>query len=44
MPLREIRDERKRLGSGVRRGPRTVTLILLLVLVVLLILYLGRVG
>lgn len=44
MPLRKIREERKALGSGVRRGPRTVTLLILLVLVFLLFLYLGRVG
>lgn len=41
MPLMKIREERKKLGAGVRRGPRTVTLILLLVVVVLLIVYLG---
>lgn len=40
MPLRKIREERKRLGSGVRRGPRTITLLLLLVIVFLLMLYL----
>ncbi|MGI9039039.1 MAG: hypothetical protein ACR2GQ_09270 [Gemmatimonadota bacterium] len=40
MPLRKIREERKRLGSGTRGGPRTITLILLLVIVLLLILYL----
>lgn len=44
MSLQRIREERKRLGVGLRRGPRTVTLILLLVLVVLLIVFLDRVG
>lgn len=44
MPLRKIREDRKRLGVGVRRGPRTVTLLLLLVVVFLLIFALGRVG
>lgn len=44
MPLRKVREERKALGSGVRSGPKTITLVLLLVLVFLLILYLGRVG
>lgn len=44
MPLRKIREERKRLGVGVRRGPRTFTLVLLLVAVFLLIFVLGRVG
>lgn len=44
MPLMKIREERKKLGAGVRRGPRTVTLVLLLVLVVLLIIYLGRIS
>ncbi|MFQ5677989.1 MAG: hypothetical protein ACE5HP_00845 [Gemmatimonadota bacterium] len=42
MSLLRIREERKKLGSGARRGPKTVTLILLLVLVLLLMLYLGR--
>jgi len=40
MPLRKIREERKRLGVGVKRGPRTITLVLLLVVVFLLILWL----
>lgn len=44
MSLLKIRDERKKLGSGIRRGPRTVTLILLLVLVLLLIWYLSRIS
>jgi hypothetical protein len=44
MPLRQIRERRKRLGVGVRRGPRTVTLILLLIIVGLLIAALARVG
>ena len=44
MPLRNIREERKKLGVGVRRGPRTLTLIFLLVIVVILIIALARVG
>lgn len=44
MPLRRIREERKRLGVGARKGPRTLTLVFLLVVVFLLILWLGRVG
>lgn len=44
MPLNKIREERKRLGVGVRKGPRTIILFLLLVVVVVLILWLGRLG
>ncbi len=44
MSLREIREERKKLGVGVRRSLRTRTLILLLVIVALLFIYLDRVG
>ena len=44
MSLREVREERKKLGSGVKRGPRTIVLVLLLLLVILLIGYLDRVG
>jgi hypothetical protein len=44
MPLRKIREERKRLGVGASKGPRTVTMVLLLAVVLLLILWLGRVG
>jgi hypothetical protein len=44
MSLRKIREDRKRLGFGARRGPRTITLVLLLFLVLLLIAYLDRVG
>lgn len=44
MSLIKIREERKKLGAGVKRGPRTVTLILLLALVLLLIVYLGRIS
>ncbi len=44
MSLHEIREQRKKLGFGAKRGPRTITLILLLVLVLLLIGYLDRVG
>ena len=44
MSLQKLREERKKLGAGVRRGPQTRTLILLLVVVLILIFYLGRVG
>lgn len=44
MSLMKIREERKRLGTGARKGPKTLTLVLLLVLVLLLILYLGRIS
>ncbi|MFQ5747541.1 MAG: hypothetical protein ACE5HF_10040 [Gemmatimonadota bacterium] len=44
MSLHRIREERKKLGFGRTRGPRTSTLILLLILVLLLIAYLDRVG
>ena len=44
MSLWKLREERKRLGGAVHRGPRTRTLVLLLVLVLLLILYLARLG
>ena len=44
MSLRDVREERKKLGSGVKRGPRTIVLVLLLLLVILLIGYLDRVG
>jgi hypothetical protein len=44
MSLHDIREERKKLGSGVKHGPRTIILILLLIFVVMLIGYLDRVG
>jgi hypothetical protein len=44
MSLREIREERKKLGVGVRRSMRTRTLVLLFIIVALLLLYLDRVG
>ncbi len=44
MSLNDIREERKKLGSGTKRGPRTIVLILLLILVIMLIGYLDRVG
>jgi hypothetical protein len=43
MPLRKVREQRKKLGAGAKRAPRTVTLLVLLVLVILLMYYLGRV-
>jgi|COG998Drversion2_1049125.scaffolds.fasta_scaffold93281_1 hypothetical protein len=42
MSLHKIREERKKLGSGAKRGPRTVTLVILLILVILLMGYLNR--
>jgi hypothetical protein len=44
MSLHKIREERKKLGLGAKRGPRTITLILLLILVLLLIAYLDRIA
>ncbi len=44
MSLLKIREERKQLGSGVKRGPHTFVLLFLLVLVFILISYLGRVS
>ena len=44
MPLRKIREERKQLGVGVRKGARTLTLIFLLVIVLIVIFALARVG
>ncbi len=42
MSLLKIREERKKLGAGVKRGPKTIILMLLLVLVLALMVYLGR--
>ncbi len=42
MSLYKIREERKKLGSGVKRGARPITLVILLILVLLLITYLDR--
>lgn len=44
MSLMKIREERKELGTGARRGPKTITLVLLLILVLFLIVYLGRIA
>lgn len=44
MSLWKLREERKRLGPGARKGPKTSTLVLLLILVLILIWYLGQVG
>jgi hypothetical protein len=44
MSLLKIREDRKKLGGAVRRGPRTIVLVLLLVVVLLLIVYLGRIS
>lgn len=44
MSLFKIREERKKLGAGVKRGPRTIVLVLLLIVVLVLIWYLGRIG
>ena len=42
MSLLKIREERRELGGAVKRGPRTIILIVLLGLVLFLISYLGR--
>jgi len=44
MSLLKIREDRKKLGGTIRRGPRTIVLILLLALVLFLIVYLGRIS
>jgi hypothetical protein len=44
MSLSRLREERKKLGAGVRRGPGTLTLVLLLIVVVVAIFYLGSVS
>jgi hypothetical protein len=44
MSLSKLREERKNLGAGVRRGPKTLTLVLLLIVVIVAIFYLGSVG
>jgi len=44
MSLLKIREERKKLGGAVKRGPRTVVLLVLLALVLMLMAYLGRVS
>ena len=42
MSLLKIREERKELGGAVKRGPRTIVLILLLIVVIALMRYLDR--
>ena len=42
MSLLKIREERKQLGGAVKRGPRTILLIVLLIVVLFLMAYLGR--
>ncbi len=42
MSLLKIREERKKLGGAVKRGPRTLVLFILLALVLMLMAYLGR--
>ncbi len=44
MSLLKIREERRRLGAGVKRGARTIVLVVLLLLVLILIVYLGRIS
>ncbi len=44
MSLLKIREERKRLGGAVKRGPKTIVLVLLLVVVLALIAWLGRIS
>ena len=43
MSLSRLREERKKLGADVRRGPRTFTLVLLLIVVLVAIFYLSSV-
>ncbi len=42
MSLLKIREERKKLGGAVKRGPRTLVLLILLAVVLMLMSYLGR--
>ncbi len=44
MSLLKIREERKKLGGAVKRGPRTLVLLILLALVLMLMAYLGLVS
>ncbi|WP_420634701.1 hypothetical protein [Candidatus Palauibacter sp.] len=44
MSLLKIREERKKLGVAVKRGPKTLILLVLLALVLMLMAYLGRVS
>jgi hypothetical protein len=44
MSLWKLRERRKKLGPGTRKGPRTATLVILFIVVLILIFYLGRVG
>lgn len=44
MSLLKIREERKKLGGAVKRGPRTLVLLILLALVLMLMAYLGGVS
>ena len=44
MSLLKIREERRELGSAVKRGPRTIILIVVLILVLVMISYLGRIS
>ena len=44
MSLLKIREERKKLGGAVKRGPRTIVLVLLLAVVIMLMIYLGRIS
>ena len=44
MSLWKLREERKRMGPGARKGPKTRTLVLLLVLVLVLIFYLDSIA
>ncbi len=44
MSLLKIREDRKKLGGAVKRGPRTIALVALLIFVLLMIQYLGGVS
>lgn len=44
MSLRDVREQRKKLGPRPKSGPKTVTLVLLLVVVLVLMWVLGSLG
>jgi len=43
MSLLKVREQRKKLGTGPKRGAKTITLLVLLVFVFFIMFYLGRV-
>jgi hypothetical protein len=42
MSLLKVREQRKKLGAGTKRGAKTITLLVLLVLVFFIMFYLDR--